>query len=233
MQARCVGTNKGFPAGGLPGGRIRWMLPAMTTIDAPNTPQPGRPRDKSLDDTLLRITMALLAESGFEGVTMAKLVRLSGIPATSIYRRYPDARSLVMATIVDDLERVQFQVEDQGSLRGDLLAFLHGLAETLTPVRARMIAGMLLPLHKDPQLAEPFEARLGALRSAGWHSIMARAVERGVLRAEVLDAHPLGDVAQTMIFQQIVVNLLPADEPFLLRLLDNVLMPALDRFLVD
>jgi AcrR family transcriptional regulator len=192
--------------------------------------QAGRPRDKILDDTLIRVTLEVLSETGLEGVTFARVGRLSGIPATSIYRRYPDARSLALAAIQADLDKTQFDLEDQGSLRADLLAFLRVITKALCPDRARMIAGLLLPVQTDPTLEAMFTAKLNTLREVGWRAAIDRAVLRGTLRREALEAQPLDDVAHTMIFHQSVVMRVPADDAFLNRLLDSVLIPALEPF---
>lgn len=204
----------------------------MAKTETSNAP-PGRPRDKTLDETLIRTALDLLCQTGVESVTMARVGRLSGIPATSIYRRYPDARSLILAAIKDDLDRTQFDVEDQGSLPDDLMAFLRMVARALHPQRARMLAGLLLPIHTDAELAALFTEKLETLRREGWSSIIDRAVRRGTLKPQALGAQPLDDVAQTMIFYRIVVRQLPADDGFLNDLLDTVLMPALTSFLVE
>jgi AcrR family transcriptional regulator len=203
------------------------MQPAADTLMA--SPQ-GRPRDKSLDDALIRITLELLSQAGVDSVTMARIVKLSGIPATSIYRRYPDARSLILAAIRHDLQQTEFLLEDQGSLHADLLSFLRMIAEALHPARARMLAGMLLPVHKDPELAALFNVKLDALHKEGWCRVIERAIQRGTLRPQALDARALGDVAPTMIFHQAVVKFEPADEVFLNALLDTVLLPSLQPF---
>lgn len=194
------------------------------------TATPGRPRDKSLDETLIRITLELLSQTGLESVTMAKIGRLSGIPATSIYRRYPDARSLIIAALEHDLARMPTTLPDHGSLRDDLMAYLRLISEALAPERARLLAGMILPMHKDPVLAEMLARKLETLRVEAWQGLLARAVARGTLSAAALGAEPLDDAAQTMVFYQAVVRFKPVDEPFLNRLLDNVLLPALERF---
>jgi len=133
--------------------------------------QPGRPRDRTLDETLIRVTLDVLSQTGLEGVTMARIGRLSGIPATSIYRRYPDARSLILAAIKADLDETQFDLEDQGSLRADLLAFLRVIAQALCPERSRMLAGLLLPVQTDPTLEAMFNAKLDMLRNEGWRGV--------------------------------------------------------------
>lgn len=210
--------------------RPKWHKPVMSEDDAQTPPQSGRPRDKALDDALIRVTLELLSHTGLESVTMSKIGRVSGIPATSIYRRYPDARSLILAAIEDDLKKFRLVLEDQGSLRADLLALLKVIAQALDPDRARMLAGMILPMQKDPELAALFTAKLESLRNDGWRGAIGRAVQRGALEPEALNARPLDDVAQTMIFYRSVVRLVPTDEAFLNDLLDTVLMPALEPF---
>jgi AcrR family transcriptional regulator len=202
----------------------------MSTSDGTSSPQLGRPRDKSLDDALIRVTLDQLSQSGLENLSMARIGRLSGIPATSIYRRYPDVQSLVMAAIEQDLADIQLVISDQGSLRADLLAFLHIVADALTPTRARMLAGLLLPLQQNQTLAAPLHRKLDQLRNDGWRGIIERAVSRGELTAAALDADPLYGVAHVMIFYRSVVTYVPADAAYLDELLDSVLMPALSNF---
>ncbi len=93
-----------------------------------------------------------------------------------------------------------------------------------------MLAGLLLPVQTDPTLEAMFNAKLDMLRNEGWRGVIDRAVQRGTLRREALDAQPLDDVAHTMIFYQAVVKRDPVEDAFLYRLLDNVLMPALEPF---
>jgi AcrR family transcriptional regulator len=190
----------------------------------------GRPRDRMVDETLIRVTLELLSQTGIEGVTMALVGRRSGLPASTIYRRYPDARSLVLAAIKADLDQTSFDLTDQGSLRADLLAFLHVIAAGLGEGRARLLAGLLLPVQTDPVLEALFTTKIDAIRNDGWRGVIGRAVQRGELRPEALQAQPLDDVAHTMIFYRAVVKRHAADEAFLANLLDNVLAPALEPF---
>ncbi|EIZ77331.1 Transcriptional regulator protein [Novosphingobium sp. Rr 2-17] len=199
----------------------------MPSSNLEGAAQPGRPRDKALDETILRVTLKLLAETGLESVTMAKICRLSGIPATSIYRRYPDAYSVIVAAIEHDLKKMQMSLPDQGSLRADLLAFVELMAHTLNEDRARMLAGMILPMHKDPRLSSLLSRKLEDLRSRLWRSIIERAIGRGELHSHALKAQPLDEVAQTMIFDKAVIRQQPSTQDFLVQLVDNVLIPAL------
>jgi AcrR family transcriptional regulator len=198
--------------------------------DTPHASPPGRPRDKNLDEALIRVTLELLSQTGVDSVTMARVGRLTGIPATSIYRRYPDARSLILAAIKEDLEKTELVLPDQGSLRADLLGFLRMIAAALNPFRARMLAGLLLSVQQDPELAALFTAKLEALRNDGWRCVISRAIQRGTLRAQALQAHPLDEVAATMIFHQSVVRFEVPDERFLTALLETVLLPSLEAF---
>jgi AcrR family transcriptional regulator len=202
----------------------------MSSSNLPGPAPQGRPRDPALDETILKVTLELLAQTGLESVTMAKICRLSGVPATSIYRRYPDAHSVIVAAIEHDLQKMQMVLPDRGSLRADLLSFIELVATALNEDRARILAGMILPMHKDARLAGLLSRRLEELRNQLWRSIIERAVRRNELHSAALTAQPLDDVAQTMIFYQAVVRQAPADEAYRLGLLDNVLMPALSAF---
>lgn len=66
----------------------------------------GRPRDTDIDDRIVEATRALLDEHGVEGVTLAAVAREAGVSRPALYRRYPDADSLLVGVLAKDLARL-------------------------------------------------------------------------------------------------------------------------------
>ncbi len=64
----------------------------------------GRPRDPSYDDAIRRATTELLAERGYQGVTMSEVARRASVAKTTIYRRWDTKAQLVVDAISEDLE---------------------------------------------------------------------------------------------------------------------------------
>src|SRR2546423_1204536 len=51
-------------------------------------PRPGRQRSEAADEAILDGTLAVLAEQGYAGLTMAAVIERSGVSSATLYRRY-------------------------------------------------------------------------------------------------------------------------------------------------
>jgi AcrR family transcriptional regulator len=54
----------------------------------------GRPRDHDLDDRIRAAADELMAEGGYDAVTISGVARRSGLPRSTVYRRHPTQFSL-------------------------------------------------------------------------------------------------------------------------------------------
>ena len=59
----------------------------------------GRPRDASVDVRVLRETFGLLADKGFRGLRIDEVARRSGVPKSTIYRRWPSLVDLAVDAV--------------------------------------------------------------------------------------------------------------------------------------
>jgi AcrR family transcriptional regulator len=93
-------------------------------------PRPGgrTARNKA---AVFEATASLVAERGYEAVTMTDIAKRAGVAATSLYRRWGDVRALMMEVAVERLMRER-PLPDTGSLRGDLRAWARAIAVSLT-----------------------------------------------------------------------------------------------------
>jgi AcrR family transcriptional regulator len=92
-------------------------------------PRPGgrTARNKA---TVFEATASLVAERGYEDITMTDIAKRAGVAATSLYRRWGDVRALMMEVAVERLMRDR-PLPDTGSLRGDLRAWARSVAASL------------------------------------------------------------------------------------------------------
>lgn len=188
----------------------------------------GRPRDDQVDQLIHDATLALLAEVGYEGVTLAEVARRASTVPSTVYRRYDNLQALVRATLRREFAALlETRPEDTGSLRGDLIAFARAITEVLTPQRAAVTAGLLLPMQRDAALASTLSDGLSALGENNWDSLVARAVDREELDARAEGCDFLSRIAPSMIFHQMTLMRLPVDDAFVERVVDRVLLPAL------
>jgi AcrR family transcriptional regulator len=187
----------------------------------------GRARGKPIEQAILAATLDELAEHGLEGLSIPRIAEASEVNKTTIYRRWPTKESLVAAALEGALRESAGQLEDTGSLRGDLRSLLAAVVERMrSPAgRALALAAMadssaiaVTELSGDPGVRGQ-EAALG---------LVARAAERGewdperhlpdavfamitgsVMHRVLLERQPLGEAWIETVVDVVVRGLAP------------------------
>ncbi|WP_163568500.1 TetR/AcrR family transcriptional regulator [Fodinicola feengrottensis] len=118
----------------------------------------GRTQDPDLDAAIGTATLELLGEIGFDRLSIAAVATRAGTARTSIYRRWPDKTSLVMAAIREALTGPD-GIDDTGTLRGDLIVHARALANRLEP---GILAGLLTALRDNADLGTLVRASIVA-----------------------------------------------------------------------
>jgi AcrR family transcriptional regulator len=169
-------------------------------------------------EAVFEAAAALIAERGYDAITMTDIAERAGVAATSLYRRWGDVRVLVLEVAVEELMRER-PLPDTGSLRGDLSAWGRSIAAGLSSNEGssffRALVATMMPAGTDES------ARSAALtpRSKQISTMMARARERGEKTppvSEVLD-HLLAPLYVRALFGA------PADEAFAEKLVERLL----------
>lgn len=196
----------------------------FTNVTEPVRRAPGRPRDDSREQAILASALTLLTEVGYEALTVEAVARRAQASKKTIYRRWSGKRELVVAAVTsiqgDPLEDV-----DTGTLRGDLLALCHRLADTLRGSQGPLVLALLQSTTEDPDLCDLFETGAGHTGARLPDEVLARAVARGEL-PESARAYGYDEVAgATMILRALTGYRL--DAAYLEHLVDAVLLPVL------
>ncbi|MEW9527280.1 TetR/AcrR family transcriptional regulator [Microbispora sp. NPDC049125] len=183
------------------------------------------PRKK---DHILTATLELLAEKGYEGLTIEGVAGRSGVNKTTIYRWWPSKAALLGSALID-ARVLDFEVPDTGSLRGDLQALLRGTARLLTtPPASDVAVAALGAAVNSPDLAMAAKAFF-ADRFAREMPVFERARERGEID-ESTDPMMIMDLLAGAVWLRVVFRQLPLDEDFTDRsvnaLLDGVGRPG-------
>ncbi|WP_264937574.1 TetR-like C-terminal domain-containing protein [Streptomyces sp. A012304] len=197
------------------------------------TPTPatsaGRPMDVHREAALLDATLDLLAEVGYERLTLTAGCERAKASTKTMYRRWANKDELVAAA----LRRAAYRVVDQsadvtatGSLRGDLL---HNLVPT---GGAQVQPSTQVPLR--PAGHTPDDGSVGGMTKELvrlHHARLAETVlgwarERGEVGD---DADPvlLADLARAAILHQVLVADGQVDAAFVESLVDRILLPVL------
>lgn len=83
----------------------------------------GRPRDKSIDDDILKAVADILTEKGYMGLKMDTVAARANVSKHTLYLRYKSPAELTVA-LLKQLAGVTVRVPDTGKLADDLLMIL-------------------------------------------------------------------------------------------------------------
>ncbi|HET7035203.1 MAG TPA: TetR/AcrR family transcriptional regulator [Thermomicrobiaceae bacterium] len=181
---------------------------------------PGRPRSRAAQQAILDATLELLAESGFEGMSVEAVAERAGVGKATIYRRWKSKQELVAAALatID----AQVTVPDTGSTRGDLQALIRTFYRVTTSgtVLGPSIGRVLVAAAHNPELLRLLRETVMAKRKAMGSQILRRGVERGEVRPDVnLDL--VIELLVGLILQRVVIN--SAEVSTLLPLIEDTL----------
>ncbi|MET7297406.1 TetR/AcrR family transcriptional regulator [Embleya sp. NPDC005575] len=166
-------------------------------------------------------TLDLLADKGYEGLTVEGVAERSGVNKTTIYRWWPSKGALLGAALTGT-GRLDFPLPDTGSLRGDLTALMSKIVALLTTAPTADIAVATLgAVTHSPELAEHTRAFFTD-RLAREQPLFDRAVARGELAPDA-DPMLMMDLLAGAAWLHLVFRRLPADANFAARTVDIVL----------
>ncbi|WP_446215740.1 TetR/AcrR family transcriptional regulator [Micromonospora sp. IBHARD004] len=161
---------------------------------------------------ILDATLHLLAENGYEGLTIEGVAEHAGVNKTTIYRWWPSKAALVGTALID-APLLRFAVPDTGSLHGDLVALVRALIELLTePPSAALVVPALGAAAQNPELAG-YARAFFADRLASELAMFTRAAERGELATET-DPMLVVDALAGAVWVRVVLRQLPVEDDF-------------------
>ncbi|WP_340377470.1 TetR/AcrR family transcriptional regulator [Streptomyces sp. SS7] len=155
-------------------------------------PRRGRPRDAGRDRALLEATLAVLAESGYGGLTTGAVAARAGVSTATLYRRWSSKEELVLAAATTRTEDLVKQ-PDTGSLEGDLRALLRDKAASLTGESGRLMRALIGEAAHNDALAEALATGFLVPVRRRVEEAVGRAVARGEI-PPVDDPEMLGDL---------------------------------------
>lgn len=185
-----------------------------------------RPRvEGGREEEILDATVAVVAESGYDRLTMDAVATAAKASKATLYRRWSTKADLV----VDAISRAKGcplpEDVDTGSLRGDLISMSCGDGGFTDEMPMSVIAGLVTALHRDPELKTAFQERFLAPRLALTRKVYERAVARGEIAPEV-DVELLSVTLPAVIVHHAYILGVPPTDDLILRVIDNVILPA-------
>jgi AcrR family transcriptional regulator len=204
----------------------------MTQLDradgaAKQALRPGRRRDHTRDPEILGAALDVLAETGYDGMTIDMVAARAKAGKATLYRRWPSKAELVIDAVAcmkkGDIDYAH--LPDTGTLRGDLIAMIKPHAIEDAERKLQIMAGLMSMLSRDPHLAEAVNAVMVEPRVAANRTLMRRAADRGEISPDC-DIETLAHVMPSMAAYRVLMLKKPVDRRFLISLIDGVLLPA-------
>src|SRR5689334_11740408 len=186
----------------------------------------GRPRDPERRRAILDAAMALIAEVGYDRMTIDAIAARSGVSKPTLYRRWPHGKPELVADAIRERHAEHGPVRDTGSLRGDLLALV-ALQTGRLRDEAHLACGLAAQMRTSPELAAVMREHVIAEEHARVETILERARARGELASGPVS--PLfADVAGALVYTRVTITGEPVDDAFAAELVDRVLLPILN-----
>ncbi len=172
-------------------------------------------------------TLELLADRGYDGLTIEGVAERSGVNKTTIYRWWPSKAALLGAALIE-APLLGFEIPDTGTLRGDLDAVMRAALALLTnPATAGIAVAALGATSRSPELAS-YTRAFFADRLAREGPIFERAVARGELPSDA-DPMLLLDLLAGAVWLRVAFRQMPVEDDFVCRALSIVLDGARAR----
>ncbi|HEX4723209.1 MAG TPA: TetR/AcrR family transcriptional regulator [Pseudonocardiaceae bacterium] len=175
---------------------------------------------------VLESVYALLAEVGYDRMTMDAVAARAHVSKATIYRIWPDKPDLVAEALGCHFQEMPALTTDTGSLRGDLMAIVTTACEVCDGSAGEVIAGVLTAAALHPALARTLHESTYERKHAIHEAVIRRAVDRGEVQPGT-DSHLLHEVLFAMVLTRRLRTDQPLDERFARHVVDDVLLPVL------
>ena len=146
--------------------------------------RPGRPRSEEAHAAILRASIDLIHELGYDAVTMDGIAARAGVGKATVYRRWSGKETLVVEAIGSIVRAVP--PPDTGSTAGDVLALMFStLRMYQDPATAPLLSGLVAAMTRSEPIARAVRTGFVGMRNDALRQVLARGVARGDLRAGV------------------------------------------------
>jgi len=182
----------------------------------------GRHLDSSRDDVLRAAALQLLAEIGYDRLTVEGIATCAGAGKATIYRRWSGKAELVVDALM--CQKPIFSAPDTGTLRGDLEALSQRVKNVDRPLDTEVMIGLVSALPHDAELREAFNEQLIAPHLATLASIFDHAVARGEIEP-VQNLDTIVSIIPALVMQRLLVEGTAPDPEFFQGIIDGVILP--------
>ncbi|MCC5637578.1 TetR/AcrR family transcriptional regulator [Nostoc sp. CHAB 5844] len=151
-----------------------------------NTPKKsqGRPRSTQAHEAILQATLELLAEVGFDAMSIDAIAVRAKVGKPTIYRRYSGKEELVADAI--ESVRQDVVIPNTGNLWVDLDELIQNAAQiTLTALGRKTVAMIISSASSNSQFAQIYWTKYLQPRRQAFAVVLERAKARNEIQADL------------------------------------------------
>jgi AcrR family transcriptional regulator len=193
----------------------------MTDVDMRPQTVRGALRREAICDAVFE----LLAEVGYDRMSMDLVAERAHASKATIYRTWPDKPQMVVEAIVHRFDGVP-EAPDTGSLRGDLLAIFDQTCTAVNGADGDVISGLMTAAARNPQLASALHRCLVETKKSLHQAVIGHAARRGEVPADT-DPALLHEVLHAMVLSRKIIENEPLTAQWAQHIVDDVILPVL------
>jgi AcrR family transcriptional regulator len=187
-------------------------------------PQATRPRiEGEREQEVLQATLDVLAEHGYDRLTMDAVATTAKASKATLYRRWSTKQALVVDAVCS--QKSSGPVPDTGSLREDLLALYCGLGGFRDARGLAVLAAVVTAMSRDEEFAEIYRRDFIVPKIAASRVIFDRARERGEIGDDV-DIALLAPALPGIVLHRVFLLGEEATPDLIARIVDQIIIPA-------
>ncbi|MFG3257533.1 TetR/AcrR family transcriptional regulator [Streptomyces sp. NPDC048172] len=184
-----------------------------------------RRRGATLESAILNAALEELAEVGYAGLTMERVASRARTGKAALYRRWSSRAELAVDAWAA-LRSREADPPDTGDLRGDVVAVLRHLSESMAGTHGDILRGLLTEIVRDPEFARTVRERTSTLGPGAIQCALGRAAERGEIQSWVLTSRR-ATVAVELLRSHYLLHGTPVPDDVIAEIVDEVYLPLL------
>jgi AcrR family transcriptional regulator len=182
-----------------------------------SSPAPDRTRRSERSHrAILDATVALVAELGYEQVSVEAIAKRAGVGKQTIYRWWPSKGAVALEALDERLRTApgggsSGDWPDSGDVVEDLRTQMYGVTQLFTSLEVRSLyQGLIAAAQSDPALSRAHVDQLIEPASVACRARLARAKERGEIRADA-DVQTLIDMLYGAAYYRLLLHTRPLE----------------------
>jgi AcrR family transcriptional regulator len=193
------------------------------------SPDPTAPRSRRRGDDLIQAihaaVLAEVAEVGVSGLTMEGIAKRAATAKTSLYRRWPSPRELLLDALYE-AHPEESPSPSADNLRGDLIQALQQLVAWMVQPAGIAVMAVMAERQRHPDLVKALYDRVFDARGSTFtYTVLRHYADQGQIDPDLLTP-VVRDIGEALVFKHVTdADELP-DEAKLAAIVDQAILPA-------